>query len=67
VKLLNIPSAAKVLDLSRQRVHKLVKDGRIRLDPASGLISTVEIARFKKLKRRPGPPNGKRKNDKVKK
>jgi len=56
MKLLNIPAAAKRIGLTRQRVHKLVKQGRIRTDPASGLISTDEIARFKRLKRPNGRP-----------
>lgn len=48
--MLTIPQAAKILRLSRQRVHKLVTDGRIRAKRfgLTWAISEGAIKRFQK-------------------
>lgn len=58
--LLTIPRAAKLLGLSRQRVHALVKSGAIRADMVGRdwLIGEGALAEFRALRRKRGRPKG---------
>lgn len=54
--LLTVPQAAERLELSRQRVHKLVVDGRIKAQRVGRdyMIESSEITRFKRIPRNGG-------------
>lgn len=56
--LLTIPQVAERLNISRQRVHKLVAEGRIRAQRVGRVaaIKDTEVQRFKKIKRANGRP-----------
>lgn len=58
--LLTIPQVAKRLNISRQRVHKLVAEGRIRAQRVGRVaaIKDTEVKRFKGVKRVNGRPKG---------
>lgn len=60
-KILTIPVAAKILKISRQRLHQLVLDGRIPAEDAGGvwILREQDVREFKKQKRPTGrPPKG---------
>jgi excisionase family DNA binding protein len=56
--MLTITQAAERLGLSRQRIHVLIKEGRIRAEQAGKiwLITPEEVRKFKRKPRNGGRP-----------